>query len=45
MDEEQLSELYIKLQKAYDNSCWDTVQETIDIIAEYIDPDDELLEY
>lgn len=45
MDEEQLAYLYKKLLKAYNNSCWDSVQEVIDIIEEYIDPDDESLEY
>lgn len=44
MDEEQLFELYKLIKRGYDNTCWDTVQESMEIILEYIETEEELEE-
>ena len=44
MDEEQLFELYRLIKRGYDRSCWDTIQESLDYIGEYLDTDDDVTE-
>lgn len=41
MNEDQLFELYRIIKYGYDNSCWDSIQESIEIITEYIDTDED----
>ena len=44
MDQEQLCELYNLIKRAYDRSCWDTVQEALDYISEYMDIEEDSTE-
>lgn len=44
MSEDQLFELYRIIKYGYDNSCWDSIQESIEIITEYIDIDEDFTE-
>lgn len=44
MDQEQLSELYKIIKRGYDRSCWDTIQESLDYISEYMDIEEDLNE-
>lgn len=41
MDEDQLQDLYNLIKRGYSNSCWDTIQESLDYIGEYIEIDDD----
>lgn len=41
MDEEQLHDLYNLVKRGYTNSCWDTIQEALDYLNEYIEVDDD----
>lgn len=44
MNEDQLFELYKIIKYGYDNSCWDSIQESLEIITEYIDIDEDFTE-
>jgi hypothetical protein len=45
MDDEQLFELYRIIKRGYNNSCWDTIQESLDFVSEYLEiEEDENLE-
>jgi hypothetical protein len=44
MNEDQLFELYKTIKYGYDNSCWDSIQESMEIITEYIDIDEDFTE-
>lgn len=44
MNEDQLFELYKIIKYGYDNSCWDSIQESLEIITEYIDVDEDFTE-
>ena len=37
MDDEQLFELYRIMKRGYDNSCWDTIQESLDFVTECLE--------
>lgn len=43
MDDKELIELYKNIKRGYDNSNWDTIQETLEYILEFVDVDDEEL--
>lgn len=41
MDDEQLFELYKLIKRGYDRSCWDTIQESLELVTEYLELDEE----
>lgn len=41
MNEDQLLELYKIIKCGYDNSCWDSIQESLEYITEYVDVDED----
>ena len=44
MNEEELLELYILIKYGYENTDWNSVKESLDVISEYIDVSDDLVE-
>lgn len=44
MDEQDLLELYKIIKRGYDNSNWDSIQESMDYISEFIDLEDEFIQ-
>jgi hypothetical protein len=41
MDEEQLYKLYRIIKYGYDNTCWDSISDSLDYLREYVETDDE----
>ena len=44
MNEEELQELYILIKYSYENTDWNSVKESLDYIAEFIDVSDDIVE-
>lgn len=44
MNEEQLTELYKVIKFGFENACWDSIEESIEIISEYIEIEDDTTE-
>jgi len=37
MDEKEIYELYRLVKKGFDNTDWDSIQESLDYLSEYVD--------
>lgn len=44
MNEDELTELYNLIKYGYENTDWNSVKESLDYIAEFIDVSDDLVE-
>lgn len=41
MDEEQLHKLYRIIKHGYDNTCWDSILDSLDYLQEYVEIEDD----